>query len=252
MLDVGNSLVALSTLTMDATALLDVGAGGITVADGGFTAADIRAALISGRNGGTWDGTAGITFTVQSASVAATAFSVGYSIDGNGVLTARYTADGDTQLDGKVDFDDILALFPNYDGTGSYIWSDGDITYDGKVDFDDILALFPNYDTDAVFGAGLLGQGGGSGAGTAGGDTGAGSTAAGQSTSSDGESGEQQPVMGPEAPADLPSRSVTALSRVSGDVTSGPDATSLAFAALASESSTESGKDSKKSAFATL
>jgi hypothetical protein len=58
--------------------------------------------------------------------------------------------------------------------------------------------------------------------------------------------------MGPEAPADLPTRSVNALSRVSADVTSGPDATSLAFAALASESSTESGKDSKKSAFATL
>jgi autotransporter-associated beta strand protein len=252
-LDVGFNLVPLSSLTLDAAGLLDVGTGGITVADGGFSAADIRSALISGRNGGAWDGTTGIMFTAQSATAAATAFSVGYSIDGNGLLTARYTADGDAQLDGKVNFDDILALFPNYDGTGTYVWSDGDFTYDGKVNFDDILALFPNYDTDAVFGAGLPGQGGGSGSGN-GGDGGDNGTSSLQSTGTgpDGDGAADQPLMGPAAPADLPMRTVTTLSR-SGSLAGESDATSLAFAALASdELSGSASADKKKSVFATL
>jgi len=254
MLDVGNSLVALSSLTMDATARLDVGAGGVTVASGGFTAADIRTALIAGRNGGTWDGTAGLTYTVQSASAAATAFSLGYVVDGNGLLTVRYTAAGDAQLDGKTDFDDILALFPNYGAAGSFVWSEGDFTYDGKVDFDDILALFPNYGSDAVFGAGLLGTGGGAGAGT-GGDAGTGDdgSATTQSAGTNGgDTAGQQPVMGPEAPADLPTRPAATLSR-SGSFSGQSDATSMAFAALASGESSASGSgDKKKSVFATL
>ncbi len=252
MLEVGSTLMPLSSLSLDPAARLDVGAGGVTVASGGFTAADIRTALIAGRNGGTWDGTAGITFTVQGAAAAATSFSVGYVVDGNGLLTVRYTGTGDSQLDGKVDFDDILGLFPNYGATGSFVWSEGDFTYDGKVDFDDILALFPNYGSDAVFSAGLLGQGGGSGAGN-GGDTGAGGMAVAQSTGTAGGDTTEQPVMGPEAPADLPTRSVAALPRDSRGVTSGPDATTLAFAALASEgSSVTTSTDSKKSVFATL
>jgi fibronectin-binding autotransporter adhesin len=250
MLDVGFTLVPLSSLTLDVAGLLDVGTGGITVASGGYTEADIRAALISGRNGGTWNGTAGIMFTAQSAGAAATAFSVGYAVDGNGVLTARHTADGDTQLDGKVDFDDILALFPNYGGTGSYVWSGGDITYDGKVDFDDILALFPNYGSDAVFGAGLLGQGGGSGSGN-GGDGGEGGTSSPQSTGT-GTGGGEQPVMGPEAQADQPTRAPTTLSRSTTVSGSGNDATSLAFAALASETQGTGTGDKKNSVFATL
>lgn len=244
MLEVGSSLVPLASLTLDPTAQLDVGAGGFTVADGGFTAADIRAALISGRNGGTWNGTAGITYTVQGAAAAATSFDVGYIVDANGVLTVRYTGSGDAQLDGKIDFDDILALFPNYGATGSFVWSEGDFTYDGKVDFDDILALFPNYGADAVFGAGMLGSGGGSSTGS--GD--AGGVAAGQSTTTNGDT-VQRPVMGPEAPADLPTRTPTTLSRTG---TTKPDATTMAFAALASDSGVSSDKDTKKSAFATL
>ena len=247
MLEVGSSLVPLSSLSLDPTAQLDVGPGGFTVANGGFTAADIRAALIAGRNGGTWDGTAGITYTVQGAAAAATSFAVGYVIDANGLLTVRYTAAGDTQLDGKVDFDDILALFPNYGAAGSFVWVEGDITYDGKVDFDDILALFPNYGSDAVFGAGLLGTGGGASNGT--GDAGTDAAAAGQSTGGTTDDTVERPVMGPEAPADVPARPVTTLSR---PVTTEPDATTLAFAALASETSVTGTKGSKNSAFATL
>jgi len=70
------------------------------------------------------------------------------------VLTVRCTPAGDADLDGQVDFDDILALFPNYGATGSFTWQEGDFTYDGKVDFDDILELFPNYGAAGLFCAG--------------------------------------------------------------------------------------------------
>ena len=57
--------------------------------------------------------------------------------------------------------------------------------------------------------------------------------------------------MGPEAPADLPTKPATTLSR-SGSL-GGGDATSLAFAALASGEQSASGSgDKKKSVFATL
>jgi hypothetical protein len=120
------------------------------------------------------------------------------------------------------------------------------------VNFDDILALFPNYDTDAVFGAGLPGQGGGSGSGN-GGDGGEGGTSSPQSTGTGtGTGGGEQPVMGPEAPADQPTRAPTTLSRSTTVSGSGNDATSLAFAALASETQGTGTGDKKNSVFATL
>ena len=127
------------------------------------TEAAVRQALIEGRNGGTWDASQGlISSTVNApAANAAASLGIGYFEDQSSGLTIRTTANGDAQLDGKVDFDDILALFPNYNAAGAYRWQQGDFTYDGKVDFDDILALFPNYGGAAVFGTGTSGFGGG-------------------------------------------------------------------------------------------
>ena len=58
--------------------------------------------------------------------------------------------------------------------------------------------------------------------------------------------------MGPEAPADLPTQPATTLSRNS-SLSGESDATSMAFAALASGDQSASGSgDKKKSVFATL
>jgi hypothetical protein len=211
LIDTGTSLVPLSSLSLDATANLDVGEGGFTVSIGGFTEADVRNALIEGRNGGAWDAAAGITHSSTSASRA-----VGYKVDAAGALTVRQTLAGDVDLDGDVDFDDILGLFPNYGTTTGMVWYGGDITYDDAVDFDDILALFPNYGSGSAFGSSSF-------AGS--------SSASGQSSNQGGKT----TSMGPSPPADLPKRQATPLYRNSQPGDGGLDATTLAFAALSEE-----------------
>ena len=123
--------------------LFDLGRGRVDIAAGGISPADLRADIVAGRNGGLWDGQTGITSSVAAADAQ---FGVGYLIDStSGAASVAWAALGDSNLDGLVNFDDILALFPNYNTPGSFTWQEGDFTYDGLVNFDDILALFPNY-----------------------------------------------------------------------------------------------------------
>lgn len=52
--------------------------------------------------------------------------------------------DGDANLDGVVDFDDLLQLAQHYGGPGT--WSMGDFTGDQFIDFSDLLCFGQNYD----------------------------------------------------------------------------------------------------------
>jgi hypothetical protein len=115
----------------------------------------IKSQILSGRATGTWTGL-GIT---SSAAAADAQFGIGYgeasefsglagvlagvSFDGTAVLI-RATRLGDTNLDGTVNFNDLLALAQNYNGTGKS-WSQGDFDYDDSVDFNDLLSLAQNY-----------------------------------------------------------------------------------------------------------
>jgi autotransporter-associated beta strand protein len=249
LLEVGFKLVDLASLELDAAGRLDVGTGGIRVAAGGFDITAVRQSLIDGRDKGGWNGATGITHSAASGKSSPSSFAVGYTVAASGLLTVRYTAAGDAQLDGKVDFDDILALFPNYGVSGSYSWQDGDFTYDGKVDFDDILALFPNYEASAVFGSGMFGVFGGSGTSVgngsgSGGNSGSGTgdaTASGFAGDANASDTVSMPraVIGPLPPDSLRQRSVSVLTRTGSARTPGDlgtdsiSATSLAFAALA-------------------
>lgn len=56
------------------------------------------------------------------------------------LLGTRY---GDTNLDRKVDFADMLKLAQNYDQPGT--WATGEFTGDGLVNFDDLLAVAQSY-----------------------------------------------------------------------------------------------------------
>ena len=56
---------------------------------------------------------------------------------------------GDADLDGDVDFSDFLALSPNFNNPGTFIWTQGDFDGDGDVDFSDFLALSPNFNNFA-------------------------------------------------------------------------------------------------------
>ena len=163
------------------------------------------------------------------------------------MLTVKTVMEGDTDLDGSVDFDDILNLFPFYGETTGHIWQRGDITYDGKVDFDDILALFPNYGTTQGAGASGLGSGSGSGSGSAAGVLGSGGSGSGSgtSTSTGTDDADTDAVMGPEPPSGLSRQTITTLTR-DGFTGTESDATSLAFAALAAEQDSSNRTGSKK------
>ncbi len=66
----------------------------------------------------------------------------GISVDGTAILISRALR-GDTDLNGVVEFDDLLALAQNYELNGT--WIDGDSNYDGILNFDDLLAIAQNY-----------------------------------------------------------------------------------------------------------
>lgn len=61
-------------------------------------------------------------------------------------VTVTKTILGDSNVDGAVNFNDLLNLARNY-GSTARNWIDGDFSGDGLVDFVDLLALARNYNT---------------------------------------------------------------------------------------------------------
>lgn len=104
--------------------------------------ATLRAGLAAGRGTGTWDGPTGI---VSSAAAAAPPGSrgLGYLIASDGSATIAFAAAGDTDLDGRVDVFDLVAIGSGGDyGTGTTAsWATGDLNYDGRADVFDVVAI---------------------------------------------------------------------------------------------------------------
>ncbi|MFM8498301.1 MAG: autotransporter-associated beta strand repeat-containing protein [Planctomycetia bacterium] len=134
---------------------LDLGAGEVTIAAGGITAADLRADLRAGLGDGSWNGRSGITSSVASSSGGTRA--VGYVADGSGGFRVSFAAPGDTNVDGVVDLLDLLEVM----GSGAYgtlaaaDWSRGDFNYDGVADLLDLLSMLGSgaYDQGNYFAA---------------------------------------------------------------------------------------------------
>jgi hypothetical protein len=121
----------------------------------------VRAALLSAYAGGTRSGP-GLTSSsaasgsshslayVEAADLlhltgSATATWKGQTIDATTVLV-DYALDGDTNLDGAVNFADLVTVAQNYgknDGTAT--WWQGDLNYDGNVNFADLVKIAQNY-----------------------------------------------------------------------------------------------------------
>jgi fibronectin-binding autotransporter adhesin len=129
---------------------LDLGAGQLTVAPGGITAAAIRADLLAGRNGGAWNGSTGIVSSTAAASGGTR--SVGYVVAGTGAVTVSFAAAGDTNLNGQVDVFDLVAVNSGgkYGSGAAAVWSQGDFNYDGVTNVFDLVS---------VNGAGAYGRG---------------------------------------------------------------------------------------------
>lgn len=155
----GNSILTMSSLVLNGTAKLNI-ANNHAIIDYPLGQASpfsfARARVITGFNGGAWNGN-GI---ISSAAAVASNKAIGYaeasalfnsfpatfqgqSIDNTSVLLS-FTFKGDFNLDRVVGFDDLLRLSQNY-GTAKGNWADGDFTYSGAVNFDDLLAQAQNY-----------------------------------------------------------------------------------------------------------
>ncbi len=111
----------------------------------------ISAQIAYAFNGGAWD-RAGITSSLADgahgvgyaeASALASVPAIFGNVDSTSLLL-RYTILGDADLNGRVDFSDLLKLAQNYESNGAY-WYQGDFTYDSSVDFGDLLVLAQHY-----------------------------------------------------------------------------------------------------------
>jgi hypothetical protein len=105
------------------------------------------------------DPVAAITGYLQSGALTSTAiipgrFAIGYADSntdpgtpaGPNQLLITYTLAGDANLDGSVDFDDLVAVAQHFGSTGND-WADGNFTYDpaGSVGFADLVLVAQNF-----------------------------------------------------------------------------------------------------------
>ncbi|MGA2231593.1 MAG: dockerin type I domain-containing protein [Tepidisphaeraceae bacterium] len=156
-LEGGSGLSQLSSLTIAPGSMLDItdNAVEINYGVGPDPAATIRGYLKSGYNNGLWTGTG---IGSGTAAINPGLYAVGY-VDGNtdmgtqagaGQIFIEFTLAGDANLDGTVNFADLLVVAQNFNHTldthGNPIdWADGDFNYDGVVNFADLLLIAQNF-----------------------------------------------------------------------------------------------------------
>jgi hypothetical protein len=123
--------------------------------------ASVRAQLISGRAGGTWNG---VGIDSSTAALPANShYALGYA-DGadhvvvglsSGTIEVKYTLLGDADLDGAVTGSDFTALVGNL-GKSGRSWDQGDFDYDGSVTGSDFTDLVGNLGKSSNGGAVVL------------------------------------------------------------------------------------------------
>ena len=118
----------------------------------------IGAEIISGYNGGAWNGNGIYSDNAQTNSAS---YGIGYadSADpGNpaglasGTIEIMYTLLGDANLDGAVNGTDFAILASNFnkaDAVGHSGWDEGDFNYDGAVNGADFAELAANFNKGA-------------------------------------------------------------------------------------------------------
>lgn len=131
----GNNVV--SALSLGNGAKLDLGRAALTIRYGAGTppVSTVRGLIVS------------------SAIFSAASPTIGFGDGANGIvrglspgsLLIRAAVGGDANLDGTVDFADVLAVAQHF-APGGTTWDEGDFNYDGKVNFSDVLLMAQNYD----------------------------------------------------------------------------------------------------------
>ncbi len=130
----------------------------------------LEAAVKLGRNGGLWNGAAGISSSTAQSDRAAhhtEISSVGIALNssllsryskfddqpvGPDSVLLRYTIVGDVDLNGTVNDDDVTVLGLYYDGgaANTHHWSSGDLDFNGTVDDDDATLMGLYYNSSAT------------------------------------------------------------------------------------------------------
>jgi hypothetical protein len=82
---------------------------------------------------------------LMALSAGQTAQFMGQTLDSTSLIV-RYTRAGDANLDGVVNFADLVTVAQNYGkNAGNGSWSEGDFNYDAKVNFSDLVMVAQNY-----------------------------------------------------------------------------------------------------------
>ncbi|MBC8109057.1 MAG: PEP-CTERM sorting domain-containing protein [Anaerolineae bacterium] len=126
--------------------------------------AAIRARLLTGRNGGTWDGTGSAIVSSDAAAGTPRNRGIGYVqntdilpggvgtwggltlVAGDSAVLMKYTWYGDTDLNGIVDFDDYSRIDSGFNNNRTG-WFNGDVDYNNIVDFDDYSLVDQAFNT---------------------------------------------------------------------------------------------------------
>jgi streptogramin lyase len=120
----------------------------------------VRLLVAGAYHNGAWDHP-GITSSLANASTFALGFAEARDVAPNGTflnqptdnsaVVIRFTLYGDTDLDGRVNFNDLVHLAQNYNTTVAAnthgTWFSGDFTYDDQVTFNDLVKLAQNNNT---------------------------------------------------------------------------------------------------------
>jgi hypothetical protein len=160
--EAGSKAIVVRQFSFDNTGKLDLTKHGAIIDHTGSSNLTVMRDLIaSGYNGGAWNGPrlyssfaaadpqTGIGYAeasdVLALSGTQTASFLGTTVDASSTL-ARFTLLGDANLDGTVDFNDLVRIAQNYNrADGFRTWPQGDFNYDGNVDFTDLVRVAQNY-----------------------------------------------------------------------------------------------------------
>jgi hypothetical protein len=152
-----------SGLTIDTTtgSKVDIGTDTLAINYAGNPdpVSSIVSYLTTGYSGGSWSG-AGLTSS--DAEAAPGLYSVGYlnSTDSGGLpnqVIVKFTIAGDANLDGTVNFADLLVVAQDYNKTGQD-WSQGNFIYaaNGLVNFADLLLVAQHFNVSVPAGGAPL------------------------------------------------------------------------------------------------
>jgi hypothetical protein len=157
-----------TAVIVNAGSKLDLGTNGLAInfaSPAADPVATIAGYLQTGYNAGLWTG-AGINSSTAASN--ASALAVGYA-DGNtdagsaaapNQILVKYTLAGDTNLDGLINFNDLVAVVQNFNKAGTD-WAHGNFNYGTSTNFNDLVTVVQNFNAVLTPGAGTSEQLGG-------------------------------------------------------------------------------------------